>query len=214
MIFLKREDLLRREYLVNLRDKLKNSTNKKYCSVAAFDCINDKIIEQNNYIYDYVLQRTDQSEQLAFNITKSLEEIIETQSINSKNFETVKFLIIPKLFYDINTITVKEAAIIDNDNVEYENKHVAISVVFLAVVDGKICEVPDIYLDDIVDYNNFYNIMTSLGFYLPYSNIDELASDILKSASKDNFPPFEVSIDDEPKDKCQIVLMKQRNGVK
>ncbi len=212
MIFLKKEDLcLRREYLVNLRNELKNCNNKKYCFIAAFDCINDKIVEQNNYIYDYVLQRTDQSKQLAFNITKSLEEIIEAQSINSKNFETVKFLIIPKLFYDIDTVTLKEAAIVDNENVEYENKHVAISVVFLAIVDGKICEVPDIYLDGIVDYNNFYNIMTSLGFYLPYSSIDELSTDILKSALKDSFPNFEVSIDDEPKAQSQIVLSRPKN---
>lgn len=157
-----------------LKDNIINRKINKYISIPLMEPVINTDIMTSDMYYDYELNDRDDSKDLSKKIIETLEKLIGKISYLYGDFEDIEFNIFPNLFINIDTISNKSVAVIDNQNIEYDDKHVFISVSFNVIKGDNILNINKLSLDGVVNYSNFYNEMLDLGFDLGYNNIDDL----------------------------------------
>jgi hypothetical protein len=157
-----------------LKDNIISRKINKYISLSLDDSISNIDIIKSDMYYDYELNDRDDSKELSKKIGETLEKLIGKISYLYGDFDDIVFSIYPNLFINIDTILNKDESVIDNQNIEYDDKHVSVLISFSIIKGDNILNVDKTVLDGVVNYANFYNEMSDLGFDLVYKNIDEL----------------------------------------
>ena len=157
-----------------LKDNIISRKINKYVSLPLDESISNIDIIKSDMYYDYELNDRDDSKELSKKIGETLEKLIGKISYLYGDFDDIVFSIYPNLFINIDTILNKDESVIDNQNIEYDDKHVSVLISFSIIKGDNILNVDKTVLDGVVNYANFYNEMSDLGFDLVYKNIDEL----------------------------------------
>ena len=103
-----------------------------------------------------------------------MEKLIGKISYLYGDFDDIELNIFPNLFINIDTISNRNKSVIDNQNIEYDDKHVSVMISFNIIKGDNILNIDKLSLNGVVNYVNFYNEMNELGFDLKYSTIDDL----------------------------------------
>lgn len=156
-----------------LKDNIISRKINKYISLPLYETVSNNDILKSDMYYDYELNDKDDSKDLSKRITETIEKLIGKISYLYGDFDDIEFNIFPNLFINIDTISNRNEAIIDNQNIEYDDKHVSILVSFNITKGDNVLNIDKLSLNGVVNYVNFYNEMNDLGFDLKYSTIDD-----------------------------------------
>ena len=157
-----------------LKDNIISGKINKYISLPLYETVSNTDIMKSDIYYDYELNDRDDSKDLSKKITETIEKLIGKISYLYGDFDDIEFNIFPNLFINIDTISNRNEAIIDNQNIEYDDKHVSVIISFNIIKGDNILNIDKLSLNGVVNYVNFYNEMNELGFDLKYSTIDDL----------------------------------------
>lgn len=157
-----------------LKDNIISRKINKYVSLPLDESISNIDIIKSDMYYDYELNDRDDSKELSKKIVEVLEKLIGKISYLYGDFDDIEFNIFPNLFINIDTISNRNEAIIDNQKIEYDDKHVSVIISFNIIKGDNILNIDKLSLNGVVNYVNFYNEMNELGFDLKYSTIDDL----------------------------------------
>ena len=182
--------------LLRLKNELRNKKDTVYTCLSAFDSVDRYNIPYELLTLESDLALVDDTGDIVRSLMDSLKKIMAMEYVSERNFEKLSIEIIPLLYYDVTTIDSNpDKAVAESKHLSCDGQTIFLIINIYSIEYDEKVQLLDETITGTVKYNNFYRVMTNLGFDLKYNSIPDLAKDIIAIAKEDElFPEFSIDV--------------------